>query len=585
MFRPTSNAIRTFSRSFGCPQLANARRRLHAQAEKIPGSNDQKFAVAAAAGLAGLTAYQFVGRESDIHADAIPIAAETRKQRISAQNIQVQSSLENPGVYVWGDNSGKVIAPDSKEKVIKTPRRLAFFDGQLLRDLQVSKEAGVAVDENGDILQWGNGYSPGIKLPEKTLKGKNIATVRLTKDKVIALSKDGTLYSIAISKKHQEEGHKPTSSGWIPGTSSASDISFRILKPESLGYTEKISSIATGQDHLLVLTSAGRLFSSAASYSYPSRGQMGIQGLTYASRPVGKPIDHLQEITSLSPHKITSISAGDYHSVALTSTGEVFTFGDNVHGQLGFEYNPESNTVDVPTPLLFNHLYGKTEKATITAIAAGGMNSYFIADVVNSGGRETCDVLACGTGIHGNLGNGRWTHIQGSPTKIKALSGLVEYNETTNKLQPIKVRCMTVGTNHCAGVMANHSNITGTGSSISDVKYGNDVLWWGNNEFYQLGTGKRNNCNVPVYIQPLDGVPAELKGEGFTGSSSRGAVEARQSGIIGGHNREDSGRTMTDHDQVHRFQVAPEGKVKGGNKASQTVVCGRGNTAVYMKKC
>jgi hypothetical protein len=104
MFRPTSNAIRTFSRSFGRPQLANARRRLHAQAEKIPGSNAQKFAVVAAAGLAGLTAYQFVGRESDIHADAIPIAAETRKQRISAQHIQVQSSLENPGVYVWGDN-------------------------------------------------------------------------------------------------------------------------------------------------------------------------------------------------------------------------------------------------------------------------------------------------------------------------------------------------------------------------------------------------------------------------------------------------------------------------------------------------
>jgi hypothetical protein len=55
---------------------------------------------------------------------------------------QVEKALENPGVYAWGDNSGKVIAPDSKEKVIKTPRRLKFFDGQLLRDLQLSQDVG-----------------------------------------------------------------------------------------------------------------------------------------------------------------------------------------------------------------------------------------------------------------------------------------------------------------------------------------------------------------------------------------------------------------------------------------------------------
>jgi len=36
-------------------------------------------------------------------------------------------------------------------------------------------------------------------------------------------------------------------------------------------------------------------------------------------------------------------------------------------------------------------------------------------------------------------------------------------------------------------------------------------------------------------------------------------------------------------DQMHRFQLTPQGRVVGGKKAVQVVVCGRGNTAVYMK--
>lgn len=39
-------------------------------------------------------------------------------------------------------SSGKVIDLNSDEKVIKTPRRLAMFDGVLLRDLKLDKEVG-----------------------------------------------------------------------------------------------------------------------------------------------------------------------------------------------------------------------------------------------------------------------------------------------------------------------------------------------------------------------------------------------------------------------------------------------------------
>ena len=468
-----------------------------------------------------------------------------------------------------------MIAPDSKEKVIKTPRRLPFFDGMLLRDLKLGRDAGVAVDERGDVLQWGTGYAgDGIEVPETTLQGKNIDKVVISRDKVIALSRDGTVYSFPISKKYQLEGAKPIEPSWIPGLSSTARISYRKLKA-SLGYVEKVTDIAAGLEHVLILTNSGRVFSSAAAFTYPSRGQMGIPGLAWETRPAGKPVDTLQEVTALGGHRIAQIAAGDYHSVVLSRSGEVFTFGDNVHGQLGFIYDPESSMVDVPTQLSLTFLYPqKTTTARASGIAAGGLNSYFMVDALEGDSRTaTADVLSCGAGIYGNLGNGRWTHVQAPPVKIRALSGLLEFSEAAQKVVPIRLQSLQAGATHSAAVMDNVTQTSAQGSEPCDLGYGCDVVWWGNNEFYQLGTGKRNNCNVPVYIQPLDGVPADL------GSGSK----RDSSGVIGGAESEGSGRAVAGNDQMHRFQLTPQGRVVSGKKAVQVVVCGRGNTAVYMK--
>ncbi|KAA8566413.1 hypothetical protein EYC84_008979 [Monilinia fructicola] len=94
-----------------------------------------------------------------------------------------------------------------------------------------------------------------------------------------------------------------------------------------------------------------------------------------------------------------------------------------------------------------------------------------------------------------------------------------------------------------------HLNATSSSSS-NDTNWGADVLWWGGNEFYQLGTGKRNNVSQPVYIQPLD-LAAE----------------------------KENGRR-----EEHRFQITPRKTIKiGGRNVSveQRIECGRGCTAVY----
>lgn len=93
---------------------------------------------------------------------------------------------------------------------------------------------------------------------------------------------------------------------------------------------------------------------------------------------------------------------------------------------------------------------------------------------------------------------------------------------------------------------------------VLTIHRGADIVFWGNNEHYQLGTGKRNNISTPVYLQPLD-IEAE---------------EKRAKKSSGGR-------------EEHRFHITPRAvaRLGDGRKMSveQRVECGRGVTCVYSR--
>lgn len=486
---------------------------------------------------------------------------EEDRDLISSQHLQVKKSWEEPGVWAWGANHGKVVAPDSDATYIKTPRRIKFFDGQLLRDIKLDRNFGVAIDEKGNLLQWGAAYSNETTQPTMTLKGKDLVSLAVSKDRVMGLSSSGKVYSLPVSASEQASGTKPSESTWIPFWSATSPISYRTITPSDMSYNEKVSTIAAGLEHALLLTSKGRLFSMAsATDAFPTKGQLGIPGLTWNTKPSG-PYYQPHELTTLRGFNVSKIACGDLHSIVADSDGRVFSFGDNSSGQLGFDYNTESAIVDTPALLPLQRLYaGSSQTPVVTSVAAGGANSYLTVDATkvasrnsenNRGlGRVSADTFACGAGIYGALGNSRWTHVQGTPTKIPSLSSLFEYDEAANQVVPIRLASISAGNKHVAAVMDNVAH-TGALATDAETNWGRDIVFWGGNENYQLGTGKRNNINIPTYIQPLDQV-AERK--------IRGKEE-------------------------HRFQITPRATVRlgDGRKVSmeQRVECGRDCTAVY----
>lgn len=481
-------------------------------------------------------------------------------QLITSQHDQVQNSWENPGVYVWGSNAGKVVAPDSKDLIIKAPRRLDFFDGQLLRDLKVAMEFGAAVTEKGDLVQWGTGYSAEDPRPAVTLSGKDITKLAISRDRILALSSSGSVYSIPVASSDQR-------------LSATTPLNYRTLEPKDLGWREKVIDVRSGLEHALLLTSKGRVFSAASSSEdYPSKGQLGVPGLTWYTKPQGA-YDQPHEIRTLKGVNVKTIATGDYHSVVLDDKGRVFVFGDNSSGQLGLPFEKDKLAIDRPSFLPLHKLYKESEYLPkVTAIAAGGLNSFFNIDaakiisqkesidgvlLARDLGRVSADTWAVGQGIKGSLGTGAWTHISEGPTKVNALSGLSEWDEKTSKAVPIRLASVSIGSTHAAAVMSNLTHIDASNKpNKNGVNWGSDVLWWGGNEFFQLGNGKRANANTPIHIGPLD------RGEGDAKAGRKG--------------------------EALRFQITPRqtvrlGKDGKGRKASveQRVECGRYVTAVY----
>lgn len=530
-------------------------------------------AVFAASGAGALLAYPHLLKQPEpARSEKAEISFEKPRKRaaskeesrdlVSSQHLQVKKSWEHPGVYAWGSNAGRVVAPDSNEAVIKAPRRIAYFDGQILRDLKLDRDFGVAVTEKGDLVQWGTAFSKDVSVPEVTLKGKDIAKVAISRDRIIALSSDGSVYSIPVSKSDQENGVKETTKSWIPFWSETASTSYRSLRPANLGWGEKIIDVKSGLEHCLLLTSKGRVFAAASSTEqFPSKGQLGVPGLTWHTRPAG-PYDQPHEVTGLRGLRIKAIAAGDYHSLALDSDGRVFSFGDNGSGQLGFEPEIETPYIDTPSLLPVSKLYtGTNLLPKVTSIAAGGLNSFFTVDASKSQSKApggiVADTWACGGGIHGSLGTGKWTHVSTAPTKIKALSNLSEYDEKAHCVVPIRLAHLAVGSTHACAVLGNLTHLSASSRTpATDTNFGADVLWWGGNEHYQLGTGKRNNVNTPVYIGPLDGGRADAE-HGRTGGLQRFQITPRTTVRLG---EDGKGRTAT---------------------VEQRVECGRYVSAVY----
>jgi alpha-tubulin suppressor-like RCC1 family protein len=219
------------------------------------------------------------------------------------------------------------------------------------------------------------------------------------------------------------------------------------------GLSASVISVAAGSESTCALTSLGTVW----CWGDNSNGQLGNGTFTLSTVPV-----QVMDSTGSAPlADIARISAGAFHTCAVTNTGAAFCWGDNSNGQLG---NGTEIVSNLPVPVAGLSI-------GVSTIAAG---SDFTCAVTVSGGAE-----CWGDDASGRLGNGSSTSST-SPTTVLDASG----------------------NSPLSGVVT----ISAGFEDVCALTAGGNIFCWGANSSGQLGNGTVGAASVtPVEVMNSDG--------------------------------------------------------------------------------
>ncbi len=244
------------------------------------------------------------------------------------------------------------------------------------------------------------------------------------------------------------------------------------------GATGPVTQVAAGYQHSLAVTSTGQLYAFGDNYY----GQLGIAANSGTAKP--NPTPTLVTLPGATG-PVTQVAAGAWHSLALTSTGQLYAFGSNGEGQLGNTANNGTNNPN-PTPTLVT-LPGATGR--VTQVAAGYQHSLALT--------STGQLYAFGLNLYGQLG-------------ITAHSGAYEPNPTPT---PVTLPGATGSVTRIAAGGYHSLALTSTGQLYA----------FGLNGEGQLGGTTNNGTDNPNPTPTLVTLP------GATGSVTRIAAGSRHS--------------------------------------------------------
>lgn len=435
----------------------------------------------------------------------------TRKKKWELPVVTNKNDSSVPGLYIWGDNSQFITSLDPSVGDVRYPMRHDWFDGKKLRSVELGGNSALAIDANGDLIQWGRGFNGGC-IPEYTVKGEKLIQAKLSGGTIYALNKKKELLVIPEKKEDQEAIPGSVSRNWL---FSKMHKGFTKLDTSLFNKGEKIESFDAGREHLTVLTNIGRAFTSATGFSQlkKSRGQFGIPQFSHFKSPPppnklfeisllnqNVQFDSKNKVDSLEPRVISKICCGDFHTLALDENGELFSFGQNTYGQLGHPVTYETEFISYPKKVtqLSKHIK-KSMFPEVLDIHTGGDTSFCVVkpvpmyQLIRGKHKEQLDgeelTVGFGKNLKGQIGNGLFIHGQADPVRLKEFDKFEDFDESTGSMVRIGVAEWSTGAEHTFVKLCN-----------------GDVLFWGANDFAQLGNGKKYRVpkpsNPPALVEP-----------------------------------------------------------------------------------
>ncbi|EFJ17371.1 hypothetical protein SELMODRAFT_179009 [Selaginella moellendorffii] len=285
----------------------------------------------------------------------------------------------------------------------------------------------------GDFGRLGHGNSSDLFVPHpiKALQGLEIRQIACGDSHCLAVTADGEVYSWGrnqngqlglgdtddslvphkllafegVSVKMLAAGAEHTAAvtdsgklygwGWGRyGNLGLGDRGDRMLPAEVPAVgDEKMCMVACGWRHTIAVSQSGKLY----TYGWSKYGQLGH----------GDYADHLlpHQVAALAEFNITQVSGGWRHTVALTEAGKLYGWGWNKFGQVG------SGDVDDHTSPQLISIPGQHQR--VVQVSCGWRHTVAVTDKNN--------VYSWGRGTSGQLGHGDAVD-RSAPKGIQALS-------------------------------------------------------------------------------------------------------------------------------------------------------------------
>lgn len=228
-------------------------------------------------------------------------------------------------------------------------------------------------------------------------------------------------------------------------------------KPLESNVVLDVHLIACGVRHAALVTRQGEVF----TWGEESGGRLG--------HGVEKDVLQPRLVESLVAYNVVFVACGEFHSCAVTMSGELYTWGDGTHnaGLLG-----HGTEVSHWIP---KRIAGPLEGLQVASVTCGPWHTALIT--------STGQLFTFGDGTFGVLGHGDRENIP-YPREVDSLSGL----------RTIAVACGVWHTAAVVEVIATQSN-----SSISSGK----LFTWGDGDKNRLGQGDKEPRLKPTCVPSL----------------------------------------------------------------------------------
>jgi alpha-tubulin suppressor-like RCC1 family protein len=335
----------------------------------------------------------------------------------------------------WGLGSNGQLG-DGTTQTSTVPVKVKLPAGTKVTSVRAGCFHTLALTSSGQVLAWGSNQLGQLGDGTTQFRAAPVK-VHLPTGTTVKAIRAGCFHSLALTSTGQVLAWGDNANGQL-GNGTTNDSHTPV--PVALPTGTTVRAISAGRAHSLALTSTGQVL----AWGFNAVGQLGNGTTNDSDTPVA--------VTLPTGVKVAGVAAGDLHSLALTSTGQVLTWGFGLQGELG---NGTFDNSDTPVMAML------PQGTKVQQLSAGCEHTLALTG--------TGQVLAWGFNADGELGNGS-TEDSGTPVM-------------TSLPQDTTVTAVSAGCNHSLAL---------TSSGV--------VLAWGNNDDGELGNASTTSSDVPVQV-------------------------------------------------------------------------------------